>query len=123
MTYCQSLNELIIGKCFFIHILANRLSKCYSQEKKKVQIHPTISLNNIEVKRAPHHKHLSILLDEELNYKQYIDTAILKINKSTSVIKKLKHCFPQKSLMTIYKAFLRPLIDYGAIIYDQPQNE
>ena len=25
--------------------------------------------------------------------------------------------------MTIYKAFLRPLIDYGDIIYDQPQNE
>ena len=25
--------------------------------------------------------------------------------------------------MTIYKVFLRPLIDYGDIIYDQPQNE
>ena len=25
--------------------------------------------------------------------------------------------------MTIYKAFLRSLIDYGDIIYDQPQNE
>ena len=25
--------------------------------------------------------------------------------------------------MTIHKAFLRPLIDYGDIIYDQPQNE
>ena len=25
--------------------------------------------------------------------------------------------------MTIYKAFLRPLIDYGDIIYDQPQND
>ena len=24
---------------------------------------------------------------------------------------------------TIYKVFLRPLIDYGDIIYDQPQNE
>ena len=25
--------------------------------------------------------------------------------------------------MTIYKVFLRPLIDYGDTIYDQPQNE
>ena len=25
--------------------------------------------------------------------------------------------------MTIRKAFLRPLIDYGNIIYNQPQNE
>ena len=30
---------------------------------------------------------------------------------------------PRKSLITIYNAFLRPLIDYGDIIYDQPQNE
>ena len=30
---------------------------------------------------------------------------------------------PGKSLITIYKAFLRLIIDYGDIIYDQPQNE
>ena len=30
---------------------------------------------------------------------------------------------PRKSLATIYKAFLRSLIDYGDITYYQPQNE
>ena len=25
--------------------------------------------------------------------------------------------------MTIHKVFLRPLIDYGDIIFDQPQND
>ena len=30
---------------------------------------------------------------------------------------------PRKSLVTIYKAFLRPIIVYGDIIHDQPQNE
>ena len=29
----------------------------------------------------------------------------------------------RKSLLTIYKAFLRPLLDYGDMIYDQPQNQ
>ena len=29
---------------------------------------------------------------------------------------------PQKSLITIYKAFLSRLIDYRDMIYDQPQN-
>ena len=28
-----------------------------------------------------------------------------------------------KSLTAFYKALLRPLVDYGDIIYDQPQNE
>ena len=39
------------------------------------------------------------------------------------MIKKLRYSLPRKSLITIYKAFLRLLIDYGDIIYDQPQNE
>ena len=91
--------------------------------KKKIQIHPTISLNNIQVERASRHKHLRILLDEKLNFKQHIDTTILKINKAISVIQKLRYSLPQKSLLTIYKAFLRSLVDYGDIIYDQPQKE
>ena len=55
--------------------------------KKKNQIHPTISFNNIHVERASHHKHLGILLDEKLNFKQHIDTTILKISKGIPVIK------------------------------------
>ena len=47
----------------------------------------------------------------------------MKINKGISLIKKLRHSFPRKSLVTIYKAFLRPIIHYGEIICDQQQNE
>ena len=40
-----------------------------------------------------------------------------------SIIKKLRDTFPRKSLLTTYKAFLRPHIDYGDVIYDQLSNE
>ena len=91
--------------------------------KKQNQIHPTISLNNIQVEKVPYQKHLGLILDQKLNFKQHIDHAISKINKGITVIKKLRYSLPRKSLVTIYKAFLRPLIDYGDIIYDQPQNK
>ena len=60
---------------------------------------------------------------KKLNFKQHIDSAVLKIKKSISVIKKLRYSLRRKSLVTIYKAFLRSLIDYGEIIYDQSQTE
>ena len=82
-----------------------------------------IILNNIQVEKVPYQKHLVILLEEKLNFKQHVDSAILKMNKGISVTKKLRHSLPRKSLQTIYKAFLRLLIDYGDNIYDQPQNE
>ena len=92
-------------------------------KKQKIQTHPIINLNNIQVKKVPHQKHLGISLYEKLIFKQHVDSAILKMNNSISVIKKLRHSLPPKLLLTIYKAFLRPLVDYGDTIYDRPQNE
>ena len=77
--------------------------------KKQSQSHPTISLNNIPVERASYQKHLGIILDENLNFKQHVDNAILKINKGISVIKKLCYSLPRKSLVTIYKAFFETI--------------
>ena len=55
--------------------------------KKKTQIHPIISFNNIQVERVSHHEHPGILLDEKVNFKQHIDTTILKINNIKKINK------------------------------------
>ena len=90
--------------------------------KKKMSIHPVISLNNIQVEKASYQKHLGLFLDEKLTFKYCIDNTLCEVNKGIAVIKKLRHTLPRKSLLAIYKEFLRPLIDYGDIIYDQPHN-
>ena len=73
--------------------------------------------------RTSNQKHPRNLLGEKLNFKQHIDSVIPKINKGKSVIKKLRYSLSQKSILAIFKAILRPPIDYGDIIYDQPQHE
>ena len=45
------------------------------------------------------------------------------MNRGVAVFKKLRYSLPYKSLITIYKALLRPILDHGDIIYDQPHNE
>ena len=60
---------------------------------------------------------------DKLSFKQHIDIAISKVNKGISVRKKLRHNLPRKSLVTIYKALLRLLIDYSNIVYGHPQNK
>ena len=92
-------------------------------KKKQFQSHPTISLDNFQVERASYQKHLGIILDEKLKFKQHVDNAISKINKGISVIKKLRYGLPRNSLITMSKAFLRPLIDYRDTIYGQPQHD
>ena len=46
-----------------------------------------------------------------------------KAMKGIGVIKKLSNMLPQHSLITIYKAFVKPHLNYGDILYDQPNNE
>ena len=43
--------------------------------------------------------------------------------KGICIIKTLSNVLPRKSLITIYKSFVRPHLDYGDLIYDQPNNE
>ena len=86
-----------------------------SREKKE-QSHPGISLNNIQVERTSYHKHLGLILDEKLNFKQHIDSALLKMNKGIPVIKKLRYskifAYNLQSLFStpniLWKYHLRP---------------
>ena len=38
------------------------------------------------------------------------------------LIRKLQNLLPRTALITLYKAFVRPHLDYGDIIYDQAHN-
>ena len=38
------------------------------------------------------------------------------------LLRKLHHILPRSSLLTIYKSFIRPHLDYGGMIYDQAYN-
>ena len=68
--------------------------------KKKTQNHPCINFNNIQVERVSHQKHLRIILDEKLDFKEHIDSTILKVNRGIAVLKKLRYSLPRKSLIT-----------------------
>ena len=46
----------------------------------------------------------------------------LKINKTLGLFRKLQNLLPKSTLITIYKAFVRPHLDYGDILYDQAYN-
>ena len=73
--------------------------------KSQIQNHSALSLNHIQVERSSYHKHLGVILDEKLNFKEHTNSVISKVDKGISVIKTLRHTLPRKSLLTIYKAF------------------
>ena len=85
--------------------------------------HPLIYFNNAPVSCVIFQKHLGVYLDEKLNFSYHIKEKMSKAMKGIGVIKKLSNMLPRHSLITIYKVFVRPHLDYGDRLYDQPNNE
>ena len=40
-----------------------------------------------------------------------------------ALLRKFQHILPRHSLLTIYKTFIRPRLDYGDVIYDKVFNQ
>ena len=55
-----------------------------------------------------------------LNFNAHITEKIGKASKGIGVMKKLFKSLPRNDLLTIYKSFVRPHLDYGDIVYDRP---
>ena len=94
----------------------------FSHKSNKTD-HPVVYFNEAPVAKASSQKHPGMHLDEKLNFNTHVKEKTAKANKGIGIIRKLSHLLPRESLITIYKSFVRPYIDPGDIIYDQPNNE
>ena len=55
----------------------------------------------------------------KISFYNHINAAIFKAKKGLGIIKSLLNIFPRNSLLTIYKSFIRPNLDYCDFIYEQ----
>ena len=87
----------------------------FFSRKKSDTSHPILYFNNIQIQRQYIQKYLGLSLDEKLSFLEYTD---VKIKKAT-VGRKLNLLLLHSSLLTVYKCFTRPHLNYGDVIYDQ----
>ena len=90
----------------------------FSRKLKSVP-HPLLVFNNANVSSWMSQKHLGILLDSELAFEEYYQTILSKTNRTIGLSCKLQSLLPSAALITIYKAFVRPHLDYNDVLYDQ----
>ena len=84
--------------------------------------HPKIFFNNAPVVCVSWQKHLGMFLEEILNFSYHIKEKISKVMKGIGIIKKLSKTLTWYAVITVYKSLLRPQLDYGDIIDDQPSQ-
>ena len=87
-------------------------------QKSKVHSYPLFTFSNNDVKICLH-----LNLDLKLDFNIHVDNKIKTCCKIIGLIKRLPVSVPRKVLLTIYKSFIRPHLDYGHILYDKPENQ
>ena len=101
---------------------SKQAQEIFFSRKIQENFHPPLYFNNIKVEQTALQKHLGIFLDPKLDFKEHLKNMSVKVNKSTALLRKLQSILPRHALVTIYKSFIRPHLDYGNTIYDQAYN-
>ena len=94
----------------------------FSRKTKKIS-HSSLCFNNGIVSQTPYQKHLGIFLDAQLTFEEHLKVITIKVNKTIGLLRKLEKTLPRPVLMTMYKTFVGPHLDYGDIIYDEAYNK
>ena len=96
----------------------------FSKKKKKFLVlmltyFLTISL----IEQDTTQKHLRLRLNNKLTSQYHVNKKIKKAMKEISLLQKIQSILTRTSLLTVYKSFIRPQLDYGDVVYDQPSND
>ena len=75
--------------------------------------------SNNHVSQVNSQKHLGVILDVKLTFEEHLKKVFNKKNKAIELLRKLSNLLPRQALVTIYKAFVRPRLEYGDVLYDQ----
>ena len=51
-----------------------------------------------------------------------MNNKIIRATKGIGLLRQLQLTLRRRSLLTIYKPFIKPRLDYGHVIYDQPSD-
>ena len=109
-------------KMIFNPDLKKQAQEVILSRKIRKTSHPPLTFNNNSVKQVQFQKHLGVYLDSRLDFREHLQNMFNKINKTISLLRKLQNNLPRAPLITIYKSFIKPHLDYGDILYDQTFN-
>ena len=85
--------------------------------------HTLLVFNNANVSSCKSPKHLGIIwLDSKFTFEEHYKTTLNKTNRTMGLLDKLQSSLPRAALITIYKAFVIPHLDYGDVLYHQLFN-
>ena len=99
-------NWAILWKVKFNRDPSKQAQEVLFRRKLQKANHNDVFFNRNSVKRVPSEEHLGMYLDTKLNFLEYLNNILSKVNKNIPLLRKLQAFLPGQSLVMVYKAFI-----------------
>ena len=89
----------------------------FSKKSTRVEYGP-IYLQGKKLSEVDSHKHLGLLFTNTMTWDKHIDKICKDAGKRLTVIKRLPNQIAPLTKLSMYKTYIRPLLEYGSVIFD-----
>ena len=86
--------------------------------KQNKPLHPPLNMAQLNINEVTSHKHLGLIFSDDGSWHEHIDHIKAKSWFRLNIMRKLKFQLDRKSLEIIYTSFIRPLLEYSNVVWD-----
>ena len=86
--------------------------------KQNKPLHPPLNMAKLNINEVTSHKHLGLIFSNDGSWHEYIDHVKAKSWFRLNIMRKLKFQLVRKPLEIIYTSFIRPLLEYSNVVWD-----
>jgi hypothetical protein len=80
--------------------------------------HPPLIMNNTIINQVTEHKHLGLEISNDGSWQKHIDLITKKAFIRVNILRKFKFILDRKTLEKIYLTFIRPILEYADVVWD-----
>jgi hypothetical protein len=77
-----------------------------------------IYLQRIKINEVDSHTNLGLIYSTRMDWSHHLQNIAKKVGLRMANLKRLQYCLPRSALTKIYTTMIRPIIEYGEVIYD-----
>ena len=94
-------------------------SEAITFTRKRIRpLHPPLYMNHQAINEVSSHKHLGLIFSNDCNWHEHIEYIKTKAWFRINIMRRLKFKLDRKSLEIKYMSFIRPLLEYASVVWD-----
>ncbi|MCG8078294.1 MAG: hypothetical protein JAY75_18895, partial [Candidatus Thiodiazotropha taylori] len=111
------------AKSWLVKFNPSKTESLLISRKVNRPVHPPLLMLNQEINEVENHKHLGIHFSSDCSWHTHINYIKQKAWTRINIMRKLKFDLDRKSLETIYLSFIRPVLEYADVIWDNCSHQ